>query len=172
MSLSRVRSLAVLGALVIIAVVIVTWTLLSDKQSGQADDGQSCAPGAKPANTTMPKEQDVTLNVYNSTDRTGLAGSTATELKKVGFHVASVKQDPTGAVINGSAQVRFGRLAVGAAQLIRAYVPGATLQYDPNRENKTVDLVLGKKYQALRGPSDVKEAEVALGEPSPPPGTC
>jgi hypothetical protein len=172
MSLSRVRSLAILGALVLIAVVVVTWTLLSDKQSSQADGGHSCPPGAKPANTTMPKEQAVKLNVYSSTDRAGLAGSTATKLKAVGFHVVSTKQDPTGTVVKGSAQIRFGRKAVGAAQLMRAYVPGATMQYDPGRETDTVDLVLGEKFEDIRGPSDVKEAEVTLGDPTPPPGTC
>jgi hypothetical protein len=55
---------------------------------------------------------------------------------------------------------------------MRAYVPGATMQYDPGRESATVDLVLGKAFKDIRGPSDVKEAEVTLGDPTPPPGTC
>jgi hypothetical protein len=172
MSLARVRSLVILGVLMLAAVIVVTWTIVSDDQRGETAAGRQCGPGEKPAATKVPNEKDVKLNVYNSTDRSGLAQETASKLKGVGFAVLSYKQDPTGSVIHNSAQIRFGRKAVGAAQLVRAYVPGSQLAYDPDREDATVDLVLGDKYSGIRGPTDVKQAEIELGEPSPPPGTC
>lgn len=144
---------------------------MSDNQ-GTTTSARQCGPNEKRASTQLPKEQDVKLNVYNSTDRSGLAGATAHKLQGVKFHVLSVKQDPKGAVVHSSAQIRFGRKEVGAAQLLRAYVPGATKAFDPNRDDDTVDLVLGQKFQDIRGPTDVKQAEVSLGDPSPPPGTC
>lgn len=172
MTLSRVRSLAIVGVLVVAAAVVVVWTLMSDDQRGTATGTHTCAAGAKPAATTVPKEKDVTLNVYNSTDRSGLAQATAKSLQGVGFHIKAVKQDPTGAVVHDTAQIRFGRKAVGAAQLVRAYVQGAKPAFDPNREDTTVDLVLGEGFQQILNPTEVKEAEIALGVPSPPPGTC
>ncbi|GAA4211449.1 hypothetical protein GCM10022220_33100 [Actinocatenispora rupis] len=166
------RALAIVGVLLIAAAVVVVWTLVSDDQGTRASGGRTCAAGAKPAATAVPKEKDVTLNVYNSTDRSGLAQSTAKSMRGVGFKIKSVKQDPTGAVVHDTAQVRFGRKAVGAAQLVRAYVQGAKPAYDPNRDDDTVDLVLGEGFTQVLGPTEVKQAEIALGVPSPPPGTC
>ncbi len=172
MSLSRVRALVIFGTLLLLGVITVTWTILSDHQDGGVAGGHQCPPDAKRASLTIPKEKDVNVNVYNSTDRAGLAQSTASALKGVGFHVLAYKQDPKGAVVHDGAQIRFGRKAVGAAQLIRAYVPDAKTAYDPAREDATVDLVLGDKYTNIRTPTDVKEAEISLGIPAAPPGTC
>ncbi|HEY3501517.1 MAG TPA: LytR C-terminal domain-containing protein [Actinocatenispora sp.] len=172
MTLSRVRSLAIVGVLLVAAAIVVVWTLTSDDQGGKAASAHTCAAGAKPAATSVPKEKDVALNVYNSTDRPGLAQATAKSMQGVGFRIKAVKQDPTGAVVHDTAQIRYGRKAVGAAQLIRAYVSGAKPVFDPNREDATVDLVLGEGFQQILNPTEVKEAEIALGVPSPPPGTC
>lgn len=171
MSLARLRALVIFGVLLLTAVVVVTWTLVSDHQSTTAN-ARECPANAKRANLSIPKESNVKINVYNSTDHNGLAQATATKLKGVGFHILSVKQDPKGAVIHNGAQIRFGRKAVGAAQLLRAYIPDASAAYDPNREDDTLDVVLGQAFSDIRGPTDVKDAEISLGEPTPPPGTC
>lgn len=173
MSLARVRALIIFGVLVVVAVVIVTWTIASDDQgSATKAVGRQCDKDEPRAHLTIPTEQDISLNVYNSTDRVDLAASTAQQLRGVKFHILKVAQDPTGAVIKGTAQIRYGYKEVGAAQLVAAYVPDAQLAFDPNRENTTVDLVLGQAYSDIRNPTDVKQALIDLGVPSPPPGTC
>jgi hypothetical protein len=176
MSLARVRSLIILGALVVVAVVVVTWTLLADDQGRPTNAAASCGPSQTPAATKIPAEKAVTVNIYNSTDRDGLAVSTATQLRNRGFKVGQVSQDPEQRVIAGTAELRYGPAGVGAAQLLRAYLPGATTAFDINRttgaQAATVDVVLGNKYTQLNTPAQVKEAIVALGDPSAPPGTC
>ncbi|MGA8112605.1 MAG: LytR C-terminal domain-containing protein [Actinocatenispora sp.] len=171
MSLARLRALVIFGVLVLAAAVAVTWTLMSDNQQGTASS-KECPPHAKRASLTIPEEKDVKINVYNTTDRNGLAQATASKLKGVGFHILAVKQDPKGSVVHDAAQLRYGRKAVGSAQLLRAYVAGATTAYDPERDDDTVDVVIGDGFSDVRGPTDVKEAEISLGEPSAPPGTC
>lgn len=176
MSLARVRSLIILGVLVIAAVVVVTWTLLADDQGRVGNAAASCGPSQTPAATKIPAEKAVTLNVYNATDRDGLAQATAQELQARGFKIGQISEDPLQKVIPSSAELRYGPAEVGAAQLLRAYVPGATSAFDINRTSgaqaNTIDLVLGNKYTQLNTPSQVKEAIVALGDPSAPPGTC
>jgi LytR cell envelope-related transcriptional attenuator len=176
MSLARVRSLIILGALVVVAVVVVTWTLLSDDQGHPGNAAASCGPSQTPAATKIPAEKAVTINVYNSTDRDGLAQATAKELQARGFKIGQIAADPLQRVVTSSAELRYGPTQVGAAQLLRAYVPGATSAFDLNRTTgaaaNTVDVVLGSKYQQLNTPAQVKEAIVALGDPSAPPGTC
>lgn len=173
MSLARVRALVIFGVLVVVAVVVVTWTIASDDQGNATKaTGRQCEKGEPRAHLTIPTEQDIQLNVYNSTDRTNLAASTAQKLRGVKFHILKVARDPLSAVIKGTAQIRYGYKEVGAAQLVAAYVPNAQLAFDPNRENTTVDLVLGQSYSDIRNPTDVKQALIDLGMPSPPPGTC
>jgi hypothetical protein len=176
MSLARVRSLVILGALVVVAVVIVTWTLLSDDQGHPGNAAATCGPSQTPAATKIPAEKAVTLNIYNSTDRDNLAKATADQFAARGFKVGQVSQDPLQKVIAGSAELRYGPAEVGAAQLLKAYLPGATAAFDINRttgaQAKTVDVVLGAKFMQLNTPAQVKEAIVALGDPSAPPGTC
>lgn len=172
MTLSRMRALIVFIVLVVVALVIVTWTITSDHQGTTKTVGRQCEKGEQRAQLKIPTEQDIQLNVYNSTDRTDLAGSTAQKLRGVKFHILKVAQDPTGAVIKGTAQIRYGYKEVGAAQLVAAYVPDAQMAFDPNRDDTTVDLVLGQGFSDIRNPTDVKQALIDLGEPSPPPGTC
>jgi len=170
MSLARVRALIFLGVLILLAAGIVTWTITHDNQNQVKAVGRECSKGEVRANLTIPKEQDVKLNVYNSTDRSGLAVSTATKLEGYKFQV--LKKANLSVVVHSSAEIRFGPKEVGAAQLVLAYVPGAEKVFDINRTDATVDLVLGDKFSGLRTPTDVKEAQIELGEPKAPSGTC
>ena len=170
MSLARVRALIFLGVLILMAAGVVTWTITHDDQNNAGAVGRQCTKGEVRADTSVPKEQNVQLDVYNSTDRTGLAVDTATKLEGYKFHV--LKKSNLSVVVHGSAEIRFGPKTVGGAQLVLAYVPGAQKVFDINRDSATVDLVLGDEFNGLRTPTDVKEALIGLGEPDPPAGTC
>jgi len=104
----------------------------------------------------------IKLNVYNSTNRNGLAAATAAELKKRGFMIAKVTNDPLKANLTVAAEVR-GAVAP-AMRMVAAEVAGAQLHAD-TRTDGSVDLVLGTGFTALANPDQVAAA-LAASSPS------
>jgi len=96
--------------------------------------------------------RDVTVNVYNTTDHTGLAGSAARSLRKQGFTIATVDNDPLAKTILGVGEIRHGESGVAGAVLAAARLPGARLVLD-DRMDASVDLVLGAKFRTLIVPT-------------------
>lgn len=95
--------------------------------------------------------RNVTLNVYNTTPREGLAASVANKLRSQGFRVEAIGNDPMGSWILGVAQIRHGRAGTGGALLAIRWLPGAEIMQDA-RTDASVDVVLGKKYRSVSAP--------------------
>nr|WP_179419435.1 LytR C-terminal domain-containing protein [Streptomyces sp. TLI_235] len=143
----------------------------SDAASGAA----SPAPGA--TSTAVPQPQAVTVNVYNATDKSGMAARTAEELKKRGFTIGQVGNAPAALdkKVPGTVQVISGPAGLGAATLLGSQVASAGKTAD-TRTDATVDFVIGDSFAALLDPT---QAAAALAEatkpsptPSPQPGSC
>ena len=111
----------------------------------------------------LPQPAAVTVNVYNATDRAGLARSTADVLKARGFAIGTIANDPLGTTVTGVAEVRHGPDGLAEAQLVVFYVPGAVLVAD-KRTDATVDLVLGEEFTRVAGQ---KSVDAALASPVP-----
>jgi hypothetical protein len=107
-------------------------------------------PTATPTCTTTKTvaPASVTLNVYNATNRNGLAARTATEVRKRGFKVATVANDPLQKTVDRTAEVRYGKSGTNGAKLVLALVKGSRAVLDA-RTDSSVDLVLGEKFTAL-----------------------
>ena len=141
-------TLLVLTAFVLMAGWIA-WTSLTDpSDADEVDAALSCVPAPT---TTPPAPADIRLNVYNSTDRNGLASSTAGAMRKRGFAIVDVANDPLGREITGTAEVRAGVDNQGAASVVLAQVAGAVFVPD-DRTDDTVDLVVGVAFVALAPP--------------------
>jgi len=113
----------------------------------------------------LPSPAQVTTNVYNATDRAGLAASTAEELQLRGFVIGAIDNDPLSKTITGVAELRHGPSGESAAKLLAFYLPGAEL-VDDGRQDATVDTVLGAAYTSVAPQSEV---DAALAAPSPSP---
>jgi len=174
MTLARVRALVVVGSLAAIAATVVIWAILRDSQNqpDAAANARNCREGEVQASLEVPEPKDVTVNVYNDTDRTGLAASVANQLKSRGFKIGKVAQDQDREVVRGTAELRFGPKGVGAAHLLAAHVLEADMVPDTARTEATVDLVLGLEFKQLATPSEVNDALRLMGDPSPPAGMC
>ncbi|MFD9126664.1 LytR C-terminal domain-containing protein [Kitasatospora sp. NPDC059571] len=148
-----------------------------------AASGGSAAPGSgapsAPAatSTAVPQPKSVTVNVFNATDKAGLAARTADELRKRGFTVGQVGNAPAALdkKVPGTVQVISGPAGMGAATLLGSQVASAAKSADA-RTDATVDFVLGDSFAALLDPT---AAAAALAEatkpsptPSPQPGQC
>ena len=104
----------------------------------------------------------MTVNVYNATDRAGLARThRRPTLKTRGFGIGSVANDPLGKSVTTSARSATAPTGKDNAQLMRFYVAGATLVLD-KRTDATVDLVLGAKFKAV---APQKAVDAALAKP-------
>jgi len=117
-----------------------------------------------PVNALIPRA--VTLNVYNSTDRAGLAASVAKSLRTQGFKVADVANDPLGRPISSVGEVRHGPTGTAAATLAAQRLLGAKLVLD-SRTDASIDFVLGTKFTALSVPPKVTPAKPNKPHPSP-----
>ena len=113
------------------------------------DSGTPVAtPTTNCTRTTAPTPAQVTVNVYNATDRNGLAAKTATQVRARGFKVATVSNDPLGRTIKGTAEVRYGQAGKSSSVLVLALVKGAKGHPD-SRTDSSVDLVLGNGFKSL-----------------------
>ena len=96
-----------------------------------------------------PLTSEITVNVYNTTWREGLASTSAEDLRARGFAIGTTGNDPVKAFLpNDIAVIRFGSEGLDAAKVLQGHVPGARMQQD-DRTSKDVDLVLGTGYAAL-----------------------
>jgi hypothetical protein len=134
----------------------------------------SCTTKASPTATAspaaLPKPAQITVNVFNATTRSGLAKTTADELKKRGFRIGEVgnaskeydkKVTGTG-VLLGPASSLHTSLPVLATQLTTA-----ERRTDTARTGTAIDLILGNGFKALDTRTEATKAMTALTAPQP-----
>ena len=97
-----------------------------------------------------PPASTVTVNVYNTTFKAGLAGTVADGLRARGFKTADIGNDPQKAFLpDDVVLVRYGKHGDAAARRAAAQFSSAKLSYDARRTDQTLDVVLGNKYTEL-----------------------
>ncbi|MGW4379265.1 LytR C-terminal domain-containing protein [Kitasatospora sp. NPDC004531] len=186
------KVVAAVGGVLVLGLVSVGGVQLYDVFTGKNKHGaaQACAspdpsgkplaapegsPSAAPGNTAVPQPETVTVNVYNATDKSGLAARTADELKKRGFQVGKVGNAPSALdrKVPGTAQVLSGPGGMGAATLLVSQVASGTSTQD-DRGDATVDFVIGDAFTALADPTQAAAtlAELTKPSPTPEPGHC
>jgi len=141
-----------LGTFAYAAAYFQGWVAATPKssQASSACQGSAAAAALTPG--------AVTLNVFNATNRDGLAKSVAKTLRTQGFKIGQVINDPLGKRIVGVGEVRHGKLGAADAALAAKRLPGAKLVLD-KRTDDSVDLVLGNRFSSLRAPSRVVQAQ-------------
>ncbi|MDT3396457.1 LytR C-terminal domain-containing protein [Streptomyces sp. B1866] len=142
---------------------------------GQGAQARSGARGAGRAPAgTPPKPADLTVNVYNATQRKDLAKRTAADLRARGFRVGRIGNAPaeydkkvkSAGLLLGSPAAARGALPVLATQ-----VHGAQTRSD-GRRSDDVDLVIGDGFTGLTARPQADRALEALRRPSPAPSVA
>ncbi len=150
---------AIVGG-VLVAVVIVILAVRFLGGSGDEEPAADVAP--EPSCSTLmvapadelPPPKKVRVNVYNATETSGLASKTARDLKKRGFVIKDVANDPAGLPIEGVARIRYGPKAAKRAELLSYYLPGAEL-VEIERSGTVVDLALGNAFTFVPPQPDI-----------------
>lgn len=164
----------IVGAVAIaVAAVIVAVRLLGGPQDAaetpEAAPEPSCTTVMTMPRDTLPVPAKVRVNVYNATDTSGLASKTARELKKRGFAIKEVANDPVGMPIDGVARIRYGAAGAARAELLAYYVPGAEL-VELDRPGTKVDLAIGALFDGIAPQTEVDAALDAPQETVSGPG--
>ena len=162
------RLLLVLLVLLLAGTALATWRYLNLSADDDVATPQvSCPPTAPPPTVVAPAK--VKVNVYNATERRGLASAVATQLKKRGFKVGKVSNDPLKRTVTGLAEVRSSTTGADAARTVGAHVGQVVLVPD-QRKDASVDLVLGATFKKLVPPKAA--AAAVTPTPSPRPEGC
>lgn len=169
----RITQLIVFSVLAI-AIICVGVYAIRELSAPSAEPGEitvkdfsDAAPDTScPDEGAMPLAPDqVTVNVYNGTSRSGLAGSTSAELVERGYTAGEVGNTREAGDI---ATIVYGPDGYLAAQSLLAQVGDATLSLD-DREDTTVDLLIGDDFEGL---ADSSAAQSALEAPVEMPEGC
>ena len=123
------------------------WSYIRDGGTGEA--------GATPDTSSTCSFADprlVTMNVYNSTDKAGLAGAAAALLRDDGFEVGAVANDPLERDLPGFAEIRFGPDGAPYAEAYRTYFQPRISLTPIEREGADLDLVLGDGFNRFDPP--------------------
>lgn len=156
--------LVLVGTFAYAAVYVQGWLDTKDPKPAAS----SACPAVTPTATLVPS--DVTINVYNATNRNGLAASVAKSLRTQGFKIGQVANDPLGKRIPGVGEVRHGQIGAAGATIVETRLAGARVVLD-KRTDETVDLVLGNTFSVLSAPP--KKAPSSASKPNPSPtGSC
>ncbi|EOM78209.1 LytR family transcriptional regulator [Rhodococcus rhodnii] len=172
----------------LVAVVVWIRVLQHEEQAAQAVACNAPPPATDPAAPTLGEHvdsdelADVTpaspsstqVRVYNANGEAGQASTVASELTNYGFTNAPDVQagnDPiyTDQNLQCQGQLRFGPNGESAASAVWLLAPCAELIRD-ERQDATVDLVLGTYFRNLSPNSDAQEVLRALQETAPGDG--
>jgi len=135
---------------VILMLFFAFWYAYSYYRSSTGATPSSSESTCRPFDPKVATPANTTVNVYNATTKNGLAGRTAEDLKRRGFTIGEVSNDPLKRTVRGPAEVRFGPSGTPHARLVIPLSGRGTTQVDDKRKNATVDIVLGAGFTALQ----------------------
>ncbi|GAA4399955.1 hypothetical protein GCM10023168_08100 [Fodinibacter luteus] len=145
----RRRSLLTIGA-VLLGLFFAFWYAWSYYQAENAAiAARPPAPTCAPFDPNAVTPEETTVNVYNSSDRSGLAASVSKSLQERGFVIGKVANDPSKRKAPAVAEVRHGPKGEAQAALVRSALPEGAKVVADKRKSATVDVALGAKFTTL-----------------------
>ncbi|HSF98071.1 MAG TPA: LytR C-terminal domain-containing protein [Ornithinibacter sp.] len=145
----RRRSLITLGV-VLLGLFFAFWYAWSYYQAETSEvAARSPAATCAPFDPKAVRIEDTTVNVYNASNRSGLAASVSTTLAERGFIIGKVANDPSNRKAPVVAEVRHGPEGEAQAGLLLSALPEGTVIVVDQRKGATVDVALGAKYTSL-----------------------
>lgn len=165
----RRKALITLGVVVLSLFFAFWWAYSYYKASGgnTAAPKPSASATCQPASAALTPTQ-VTINVFNSTTKQGLAASAAKEFTAQGYVVGQVSNDPLKKSVAGPAEVRFGPSGKAASEVVLASVGEGAVAVEDARPDASVDVALGVGWVAIK-PLPSPSSTLPVCPPSPAP---
>lgn len=149
----------------------------SGESTGAKADGDVKDAKGPDGEKAHPKPESITVNVLNATEKSGLAKSTAKELKKRGFKVGDIDNAPAAL----DKKVKNTALFLGAPgadttanfEVLATQLKDSETKYD-GRKGNDIDFVLGDAFKELVKKKAAEKALAGLDkpEPTPTPAAC
>lgn len=142
----RHRSMAVL----IVAAIMVFggFGVALSYWEGWVGDSKTAEPTCTPTISTPPQGR-FTVNVYNSSTRSGAAGELSESLRSHGFTLGTVGNDPYEKELTDAGEIRFGEAGEELAkEHVAPLVPDANLVPD-GRTGTSVDIAIGEQMKPV-----------------------
>lgn len=137
-------------AVVLLALFFAFWYAWSYYQAEtSAVAARTPSPTCAPYDPEAVTVEQTTVNVYNASNRTGLAASVSKSLAERGFVIAKVANDPSERKEPAVAEVRHGPEGAAQAALVVSALPEGTVVVVDKRKGATVDVALGAKFTKL-----------------------
>ncbi|MFV0425533.1 MAG: LytR C-terminal domain-containing protein [Beutenbergiaceae bacterium] len=164
------RQTVIFGALIAALLVagllgIATWTnIIPSPISIPLYSGPPPAPVAEQAPPCPPEGalpvaySQVSANVFNGTDTSGLAALTGASLRNYGIQTG---RESNGTTYGGVAEITTGELGIPAAYTVAALFTDSQIVLD-SREDGSIDILLGAQFEDL-----IPLEEVALDPEAP-----
>lgn len=173
------RQTLIIGGLVTVLVIIALvnagiWAGLLPSPINRefSSEPEPSTPGevipCPPEGGTPVEFSEVTANVYNGTDRAGLAGATAETLAAAGVHINTEANWSLGAY-DGAVMVMTGTSGVPAAYTLAELFPNAVVGLD-ERIDESVDVVLGDQFETMLTADEI--AALDRNQPFAAPEGC
>jgi hypothetical protein len=169
---------ALVSLLALLLLTALVWWRVLHRDGANGASSSPCStptPTATATATTraaLPAPAQVSVEVLNATNRTGIAGKARTALVQDGFKIPKPAGNLLNTKITGVAEIRYGASAAKGAQLLQYYFPGAVLK-QTTAATATVIVALGDGYKGVATPATVQaalqKANVAVSTPAPTP---
>lgn len=144
----RRRSLIII-ALVALALFFAFWYAFSYYRASDTKPSATAKATCSPYDAKVMAPSKVTVNVYNSTSRNGLAASVSKQLTTRGYVIGKVENDPLNKALKTVGEVRYGSKGSAQAKLAATTMPKGTKLVKDSRKDTSVDVVLGAGFKAL-----------------------
>lgn|GEM_PF-7113721 len=152
---ARRRAAMVMAALFgVLALALVLAMASMQGWFGMGGEADEVAATVEAPTPTLAAE-DVVVNVFNSTGTAGLAGRASEGLGARGFTVDGV--DNSGADVPGPGQIIHGPTGLEGAQLLAEALPQEVELVQDERDDATLDLVLGDAWEDLPAPDTAEQ---------------
>jgi hypothetical protein len=146
---------ALVALLALLLLTALVWWRVLNRDSG-AQTAARCPTATHTPAAVLPSPNGVTVQVLNSTNRSGIAGKARTTLVSDGFNSPQpAANDKPKVKIRGVAVIRYGSRGQDGAKLLHYYFPGARL-VQTKVTSATVVVSLGEKYRGVASPSSVQ----------------
>ncbi|HHU08774.1 MAG TPA: LytR C-terminal domain-containing protein [Intrasporangiaceae bacterium] len=137
----RQRRTAITMLLTLLLLFGAFWWAWAYMRDGEAESG------GKTTESGCIDAKAATFNVYNATNRSGLARSAADALTAAGFKVGKVANDPERKKLPGHVEIRFGPAGKPYATSFKQDYGQSVSMTPVERDGSTLDVVLGDAFQ-------------------------
>lgn len=159
------RQTVIFGSLLLIMCVLLVFSIpfatgwVSLPFGNEFSAGAAAKAGLPPCSPTGDPLalNKVSVEIYNGSSQSGLAGGTGEELAKYGVKVAKVGNNPQ--PFSGGVRLKAGPKGVAAAYSVGRFFPGAEVTLI-ERQDATVEIVLGENFGGTLAGAGRAESEL------------